>query len=163
MRGGVRGVYKLAGDKGIRDFLCQFIGFRDGALHPLGALGEDQLGSVGLHELAALDAHGFGHDNDDAVASCSRHGCKPDAGVAGSRLDDDGALFQKAFRFRIVDHGLGNAVLDGAGGVKIFQFCEDSGFQALGLFNVRQFKQRGFPDQLIGRSIDSRHDESSII
>ena len=59
------------------DFLCRLVGLGDGALC------QHQLCAVGLHDLAALHAHGFGHDDDDAVAPGGSHGGQADAGVAG--------------------------------------------------------------------------------
>ena len=157
--GGVGRIHELTGDEGVRDLLGQFIGFGDGALHALCAFGEHQLGTVGLHQLAALDAHGLGHDNDDPVAPCGGDRGQSDAGVAGGGLDNDGALLEKAFGLSVVDHGFGDAVLDRTGRVKVFQFCKDRGLEALALFNVGELQQRRFPDQLVGGCIDMGHDD----
>ncbi len=108
---GVRRVDKLAGDEAVRDLRGQLVGLGDGALHALGALGQHQLRAIGLHQLAALHAHGVRHDDDDTIAACSGHGGKADAGVAGGRLDDDGAGLQQTLFFCVVDHGLGDPVL----------------------------------------------------
>ena len=69
----------------------QLPGFGDGPPHALGPLGEDQLRTVDLHNLAALHAHGFGHDDDDPIPSGGGHRGQADAGVAGGGLNNNGA------------------------------------------------------------------------
>ena len=138
------------------------LGLGDGALHALCAFGEHQLGAVGLHKLAALDAHRLGHDDDDAIAPRRRDGGKTDAGVAGGGLDDDGIGLEQSPALGIVDHRLGNAVLDRAGGVEIFKLGKQTCLQLLFLFDMRQLQQRGLSDQLIGRCKNGRHDKSSL-
>ncbi|MGC4001167.1 MAG: hypothetical protein QM767_28385 [Anaeromyxobacter sp.] len=41
----------------------------DGALHALGALGQDQFRAEGLEHAPAFQRHGLGHGEDDAVAA----------------------------------------------------------------------------------------------
>ena len=81
--------------------------------------------------------------------------------VAGGGLDEHRARLEQAFRLRVVDHGLGDAVLDGACGVKVFQLGKELRFQSLFLLDIGELQQRGLPDQLIGGCIDVRHDSSS--
>ena len=109
------------------ELLCQLVGLGNGTLHALGTLAEHQLGTVSLHQLAALHAHGLGHHDDDAVALGGCHSSQTDAGVAGGRLDDDGAGLELAGSLGVIDHGLGDTVLDGAGGVEVFQLCQKLG------------------------------------
>ena len=123
MRLRVGGIDELSGKEAVGDLLCQLLGFGDGALHALGALRQDELSAVSLHQLPAFDGHRFGHHDDDPVASCRSDGGKSDACVAGGRLNDDAAGFQLAGCLGIVDHGLGNAVLDGAGRIEVFKLC----------------------------------------
>ena len=157
MRLGVRGVHELAGDKAVRNFLCQLGCLRDRALHALCALGEHQLRTVGLHQLAALDGHGLRHDDNNAVSARGSDGGKTDARVAGGRLNDDRALFQKALLLCVVDHRLGDAVFDRARGVEVFELGENGGLEAIGLFQMCELQQRGVANELIGGSIDVRH------
>ena len=154
---GVGRVYKLAGHKAVGDLLRQLVGLGNGALHALGTVGQHQLGAVGLHQLAALDAHRLGHDDDDAVAAGGGDGRQTDTGVAGGRLDDDGAGLQLAGGLGVVDHGPGDTVLDGAGGVEIFQFSENFCLKVLGVFNMGELQQRGVADQLVCGSINLAH------
>ena len=155
--GGVGGVAELIRNKGMRNLLCQFFGFGDGALHAGGAVGENQLRTVGLHQLPAFQTHGLGHDDDHAVTTGRAHGGKTDACVAGGGFNDHGFLFQESFRFRVVDHGQGHAVLGGTGGVEILQLGQDPGFETLRLLQMGQFQQRSFTDQLINGRKDCRH------
>ena len=161
MDGGIRRVYKLAGDESIGDLFCQLICLGDGAFHALGTLGEHQLRAIGLHQLASFHAHGLRHDDDNAVAAGRGDGSKADAGVAGGGLDKYRARLQQALRLGVVDHRLGDAVLDGARGVKVLQLREDRGFQLLFFFDIGELQQGRFSDQLIGGCINVRHDNSS--
>ena len=154
---GVGRVYKLAGHKAVGDLLRQLVGLGNGALHALGTVGQHQLGAIGLHQLAALDAHRLGHDDDDAVAAGGGDGRQTDTGVAGGRLDDDGAGLQLAGGLGVVDHGPGDTVLDGTGGVEIFQFSENFCLKVLGVFNMGELQQRGVADQLVCGSINLAH------
>ena len=157
VRLGVGRVDELAGDEGVGDLFCQLVGLGDGALHALGTLAQHQLCAVSLHQLAALDAHGLGHHDDDAVALGSCHGSQTDAGVAGGGLDDDGAGLELAGSLGVIDHGLGDTVLDGAGGVEVFQLCQKLGRKVCILLDMGQLQQRGVADQLVCGSIDLAH------
>ena len=154
----VGGVDKLARHKAVRDLLSQLVRLGDGALHALGAVGQHQFGTVGFHELAALDAHRFGHDDDDAVAARGGDACQADAGIAGGRLNDDRAGLELARRLGIVDHSLGDAILDGTGGVEVFQLGKDLCLQVFGLFDMGKLQQRGVADQLVCGCINVAHD-----
>ena len=48
----------------------------------------------------------------------------------------------KGFHLTILDHGLGDAVLDAAGGIKVFQFAKQLGLQAFALLNMDEFQKR---------------------
>ena len=160
---GVGGVDELAGHKAAGNLVGQLLGPGNGSLHALGALGEHQLRAVGLHQLAALHAHGLGHDDDHPIAPGGGHGGQADAGVAGGGLDDDAALMQQALGLGVVDHGPGDAVLHGSGGVQILQLRQNAGLQAVLLFQVGQLQQGGAADQLIGGGIDMRHGNCSFL
>ena len=56
--------------------------------------------------------------------------------------------------FGVIDHSLGDTVLYTAGWIEIFQFAQNFGFQAFGLFNMNQFQQRCLSNQLIRGCID---------
>ena len=156
-------IYKLPRNKAVRGLLCQLLCAGDGALHALRALSQHQLCAIGLHKLAALNGHGIRHDDDDAIAPCRRYGGKADAGIAGGRLDDDGALLQKALLLRVVDHGLCDAILNRACRVKVFQLCKYFGFQTEFLFNMRKLQKRRSADELICGCINFRHNNFSSI
>ena len=63
-------------------------GAGDRALHALFARREVEGRAIGEHQPAALDAHAFGHDQDQLVALDRRDHREADAGIAGGRLDD---------------------------------------------------------------------------
>ena len=160
---GVCGINELAGDKAARNLLRQLVGLGNGALHALGALGQHQLCAVGLHQLAALHTHGLRHDNNDAVAPGGGHRGKADTGVAGGGLDDDRTLLQQPLSLSIVDHGLGNTVLDGAGGIKVLQLGQKGGLKTQLLLNMGQLQQRSLADQLVCGSINVTHSHFLLI
>ena len=135
--------------------------FGDGAFHALAALGEHQLRAVGLEDIAALDAHGLGHGEDDAVALGGGDGRKADAGIAGGGLNDDGAGLQQALCLRILDHRLGDAVLDTAGGVQVFKLHQKPSLQAQLLLEIRDLHQRCVADETQCAFVNVCHDDSS--
>ena len=47
------------------------------------------------------------------------------SGVAPGGLDQNGVLGDEALRFGVFDHGLGGAVFDASGRIKILDFCDD--------------------------------------
>ena len=97
-----------------------------------------------------------------AVAAAKGYRIQTDAGVAGGRLDDDGAGLQLAGGLGVIDHGFGDAVLDGTGGVEIFQLCQQLGGKVFVLLDVGQLQQRGVADQLVCGSIDLAHNSKPL-
>ena len=154
---GVGRVDELPGDKTVRNLFGQIFRLGDGTFHAQRTLGEHQLCTVSLHQLAALNAHGVRHDDDDSVTPRGCHRGKADAGVAGGGFDNDGTGLQQAAGFPVVDHGFGDAVFHGTGRVKIFQLGKDAGLQPVFPFNVGQLQQRCCPDQLVSGCIDTAH------
>ena len=113
----VRGVHELSCHDGTRGLLAKLLGLGDGALHAVLARRKDDLRAVGRGELAALDGHGLGHDEDHLVAARGcKHG-KANAGVARRGLDHGAARLETTVLLGCVEHCAGNAVLDGAAGV----------------------------------------------
>ena len=153
----VRRVHKLAGDKAVGNLRRQLVRFGDRPLHALSALGQHQLRAVRLHQLPPLHRHGVGHHDDDAVAPRRGDRRKPDAGVAGGRLNDDRAGLQPPVCLRVVEHRLGDAVLDRAGGIEIFQLRADRRLEVIKRFDVGQLQERGVTDQLICRGVNTGH------
>ena len=162
VRGGVRGVGELTGDEAVRRLGGQLLRLGNGALHALGALGEHQLRAVGLHQLTALNAHGLRHDDDDAVASCGGDGGKADAGVAAGRLDNDGAGLERTALLGIGDHGIGDTVLDGAGGIEVFELCVDLSAEVFRGGETVELEQGSGADQ-VGNGIISFHNGKLLL
>ena len=97
------------------------------------------------------------------MAAATAGGGQADAGVAGGRLNDDGAFLQQALRLGVVDHGAGHAVLDRTGGIEVFELGENLCLQVEFLFNVGKLQKRRLADELICGCIDMRHDDTSKI
>ena len=155
-------VDELSRNEAVRDLTRQFFRSGDGALHALRSFGQDELRTVCLHELSALDAHRLRHGDDDPVASGRRDRRQTDARVAAGRLDDRAALFEQAFFFRIFDHLLRNTVFDAAGRVEVLQLGEQFRLEAFRLFDVGQFEDRGLPDEF-GKGFINSHVLSPIL
>ncbi len=132
MGGGIGRILKLSGNKASRCGSGQLIGLFDGAGHALVAGGQNNLGTVGLEQIAALQAHGFGHSQDDAIAAGGGQGSQTDAGVAAGGFNDDCTGGKFTLLLRGVQHGLGHAVLDAAGRIEILQLGNDGGLEPLG-------------------------------
>ena len=147
MNGGVRGVDELAGDEGVLDFGMQFVGLGDRSLHALRSVGQHEFGPVGLHEVAALDRHGFGHGDDDAVPGCGGDSRKADSGVARGGLDEHGVVVDNPVGFGPIDHGLGDAILHRPGGVERFDLADDGRLQRVVRFEARKLHQRCVADE----------------
>ena len=158
MRLGVCGIDELSGDKAVLDLLSKLVSLCDCSLHTLCALGENKLSAVGLYELAALNAHGFGHYDDYFISPCCGDGRKADARIARCGFNDGSAGLQFALGFSVIKNCLGYAVLYRTGGVEILELCQNGSLQALFLFDVGQLQQRSLSDKLIGGFINLRHD-----
>ena len=122
-------IYKLAGDEAVGNFLRQLVSLGDGALHALRPFRQHDFRTVGFQNVAALHTHGLRHGEDDAIAFGRSNRSQADASIAGSGFDDNGTGFQQPFRFRVFDHGLGDAVLHAACRVKILQLNQNCSFQ----------------------------------
>ena len=125
MRGGVGGVFKLAGDDAAGIFAVYLLrpGHRGG--HTAGTGGQHHFGAVSGDELDALRAHGVRHDDDGPV---SQHGGQRGdayARVAAGGLYDEAAGDERAVRRRGAYHAQRGAVLGAAGGVEALQLGQD--------------------------------------
>ena len=163
VRGRVCRVDELTRDKAVRGLLRKLICLRDRAGHTLCALGQNQLRAVGLEHIAALDGHGLGHGEDDAVAAGRRDSRQTDAGVAGGRLDDDRARLEQALCLCVVDHCLCDAVLDTAGRIEVLELRQNLCFEVLLLLDMHQLQKRSVADQLVCGCVNPAHDNFLLI
>ena len=124
---GVGGVLELLGHKDVGLGLGELAGGEDGAGHALDGRGQVDLGAEAFEEAAALDGHVFGHGEDEAIALHRGDHGEPNAGIAGGRLDDGRAGPEGSRALRVLDHGEGDAVLDGAAGIHALELPVDSG------------------------------------
>ena len=159
MGGGVGRVGELAGDPALRRGCRQLFGACDSALHARGARGEDELGTVGGQEGAALGTHGLGHGDDQAVATRGGQRGEAHAGIAARGLDDGVAVVRcdAARRLGLVQHVERYAVLDGAGGILALELDEDARVDVGLALELCQLQQGGVSDQLVDGCVDGTH------
>jgi hypothetical protein len=85
------------------------------------------------------------HDQDQLVALQRRHLGEAQAGIAGRRLDDGAAGLEPAVLLGRSDHRAGDAVLDRAARVLVFQLQEQAAKAGV---EVPDLNHRGVADQL---------------
>ena len=125
-------VFELLGNPGAGVLGGEFGGALDGAFHAALAGGEVEGRAIGLHQAAALDGHGFRHHQDELVAFDRRDQGQADAGIAGSRLDDQPAGLKRAAGLGGLDHGERDTVLDRPAGIAALGFDPDFGHPETG-------------------------------
>ena len=139
-------VAELPGQHGVLATVGDLLGLGDGALHALGSRGENELGTVGAHDGAALDGHRVRHDDDGLEAAGRRDHGQGDTGVAGGALDDGAARLEAAGGDRVVDDGRADAILDAVCRVGRLELGDDVRLEALG--QGVETDQRGAADGL---------------
>ena len=144
---GVGGVVELLEDMAVGGLGEDLFGLGDGALHAVGAGGENDFGTEGEEQDAALDGHGVWHGDDDGVAFDGGGEGEADAGVAAGGLDEGGdAGGDFAFALGGLDHGEADAVFDAGGGVVALKLENDAGSGAFG--DVVELDERGVSDEV---------------
>ena len=141
-------VGKLAGDEGVGDFFCQFVGFIDSSLHPFFAFREDDFTTVGGNEVAPFDGHGFRHGEDSAVAFGGGDSGQADARVAACRFNDNCAGLQETLFLGVVQHRFYDTVLYATCRVEILKLRVDFRVQFICFFVVGEFKKRSAADEV---------------
>ena len=150
-------VYELTGDEAVRGLLSQLVCLCNRTGHTLRAFGQNQLSAVCLQHVAAFNAHGFRHGEDDAVAAGSCNCCQTDAGVAGGRLDNGCARLECTGLLGLVDHGVCDTILNGTGRIKVLQLCENLCISASLSCKLFSRIQRGVADQVGEALFNIRH------
>ena len=140
-------VGELGRDVGMRDGSSKLLCLGNSALHALGTVGQDNFCPVCLQKVAAFHGHGLRHGENSPVATGCRYAGQADAGIAAGRLDDDGILGELALGLSLLNHSLGDTVLDTACRVEIFQLYQDISLQAVCLDEVVGAEQRGTSDK----------------
>ena len=158
--GRVGRVFKLLRNKGARRPPVNFVSPGDGPFHTGGSVGQDQLRAVRLEQLAPLDAHGFGHGQDQFIPFDRRDHRQADAGIAAGRLDDQRPRFQHAALFRVLDHGQRDPVLHTAARIEGFHLGDDFRFAFIQAVDPHQ---RSIPDQFSNSIRNSAHNNLSSI
>ncbi len=118
----------------------------DGAVRALRTLGVDDVGAVHPQQLGALLGDVVGHHDLERIALAPADHRQRDAGVAGGRLEDGVPGLDRAALLGVLDHVLGDPVLDGAGGIAALELGPEAD---LGLGRQsRQLDQRCVADRL---------------
>ena len=86
---------------------------------------QDDLGPVGAHRGAALDAHVLRHDEHHLVTLDRRGHGQSNAGIAGSGLDESIPGLDLTTGLGMLDHGHCRTILDGTGRIIAFQLHQD--------------------------------------
>ena len=150
----VCGVDELSGDEAALYLPGKLLGLCDSTLHALGAVGEDDLCAVCFEDISSLNAHRFGHGDDYTVALSCCYGSKTDTGIAGGRLDDDGAGLQLALLLCLFDHSLCDPVLNASCRIEILELSQNCGFEAQIFLDIRYLNERCISDQSEGTFIN---------
>src|SRR5207248_4809702 len=103
MYGWVRGILELLRYKVAGMLANEFLSREDGARHSLDGGREMELGAEAGKQSLALDAHVFGHRQDQAVALHGGDHREADPGVAARRLHDRAATLHRARALGILD------------------------------------------------------------
>ena len=146
MNSRVSRISELGRNESAGDLLGEFLSLGDSALHALCAVGEHQFRTVSFHQVAALNAHGFGHYDDYTVVSCGSDGSKTDTGVAAGRLDDNAVGLEYAALLSVVDHCGCNSVLYASCRIEQLQLCKDLCACLLLSLDLGHLKQGGMSD-----------------
>jgi hypothetical protein len=158
--GRVRGVGELLGQHGTRGVRNDLGGLLDRAAHALGAGGQNEFGSVGAQQRAALLRHGLGHGQDDLVAAGRADHGERDAGVARGALDDGSARGKLARRLGGIDDRDAETVFDARRRVVELELGEHGGPEPRG--DAVEANQWSVSEDLGDVVVDAGHGESLI-
>jgi hypothetical protein len=86
---------------------------------------QPDLGTEILHHAAPLDRHVLRHEDHHPVPHLVADHGEGDAGVARRRFDDRVSLLQIAAPLRLLQHEIGDAILDAAARIGAFELDED--------------------------------------
>ena len=139
---------ELRRNEAVGDLRCQFLCLGDRTAHALGTLCQHQFCTVCFHQIATFNAHGFRHCNNQTIASGCRNGSQTNSGIAAGGFNDDTARLQQTLCLCIIDHALGDSVLNAASRIEIFQLAVDLCRQFVLCLQIRQFQQRCSADQI---------------
>ncbi len=159
---GIIGIGELLKNDAVRDLLVQFLGLGNGTLHALWPFGENQLGPENLEELAALKGHRLGHGEDELETLGGGNEGQRDAGVAGSRLDQNGVLVDAAGLQGLLDHGVADTVFDGGERVEKFQLEQHFRLRVVSGGGAIETDERGVTDGLGDVVVDAGHNISLV-
>ena len=123
--------------------------------HAFRARRQHDLRAIRFEQIAALDRHRVGHDEDDGIAFRGGDECQRDAGVTAGRFENRHAWRQPAVALRGFDHRNADAILDRSGGIERLHLHQngsgDSGVEP------RNLHQRRVAEGVGEVFVDARH------
>ena len=142
----IGGIVELLEHVAVGRFGEDLLGLGDGAVHAVGARGEDNFGAESKKQHAALEAHGLGHGEDELVALHRGDESQTDAGIAAGGLDEDGfAGVNFSLLLGGFDHGEADAVFHAVDGVSAFELGDNASVGAGG--DAIKLHERGIADE----------------
>ena len=129
-------ISELTEDDAALNAVTQLFCSLDSPFHALFSIGKFHLCTIGFHETSTLNAHRFGHREDESVAFHSCHQSQPDTRVATRRLDNRGTRFQFSCLFSLFNHSPCDAIFHTSARIKILNLGYDGCFYTakLGIF-----------------------------
>ena len=160
---GVGRVLELLQNHGAGYLVPQFLRLGNRTRHACQSVRQHDFRSEGFQQVAAFDAHGFGHGQYQMIAFNGSHHCQPYSRIAAGRLYNGGAGLQRSARFGILDHRQPYAVFYAACGIKGLQFGNHLPLQSVLPAVPRQFHQRRTADKFRQVIRYFRHNSSEFI
>jgi hypothetical protein len=118
------------------------------------ARSEDQFSTEHLQHLSALDRNTVRHENRDRVTLHLRNRRQRNAGVARRRFNDALARLKRSVLLGLLDHLLGDAILNRAERVLAFELGDDAHFRVRR--EAADIDQRRIADQVEHTVVDHR-------
>jgi hypothetical protein len=134
-------------------FLQDLLGFVDRALHRVVSRSQYDLRAVSAQKVQTLNAHVFGHRQDDFVSLRCRNHRETDTCVTAGRFDDRSTRLELAGALCRFDHAQTDAVLHAAAGIEELQLREH--FRPTFLRNSVEPNDGCLPDDLANVSVNS--------
>ena len=146
----------------VRVFTHQAVDFLDGAVRAEMPGRQQDIGPPGPEDLLALDAGGFRHGQQQAIALDRAHQRQPDARVAAGGLDHGFLRGQLPAAFARFDHEEGGPILDRSPGVHVLQFGEHA-HRRIGVevADLHQGRMADFIDEGMGHDLPFRPSASA--
>ena len=144
----IGGILKLLQNNRAGNRVAEFVSGFDGSTHTVLSAGESYLSTIGFHEVAALDAHRFGHGEDEVIATDGRDECQSYARVSAGGFNDGRTWFEDAFLLCIFYHRQCDAVFYTSARVEEFNLCDDGSLEPFEGGEFLEFQKGSVTDKL---------------